>query len=75
VRDNTAPVVPVRRRRSIFSIIGMLVVAVVVLVVAYFAWVGWNNKGKPTPDIDVKTNAIHLPAWAGETPGHAVSTI
>ena len=61
MRDNSSSVVPVRRRRSIFSIIGMIVVAVVVLVVAYFAWVGWNNKGKPTPDFDVKTNTLNLP--------------
>ena len=54
---------PVRRRRSIFSIIGMIVVAAVVLVVAYFAWVGWTNKGKPVPDVDVKRDAINLPAF------------
>ena len=56
VRDNTA-VVPVRRRRSIFSIIGMIVVALVVAVVAYFAWVGWSGRGRPVSDVDVKTTS------------------
>lgn len=56
MRENSA-VVPVRRRRSIFSIIGMAVVAVVVAVVAYFAWVGWSERGRPVPDVDVKTTS------------------
>ncbi len=59
---NSPGVVPVRRRRSIFSIIGMLVVAAVVVVLIYFAYAGWVNKGMPVPDVDVKTDAINLTA-------------
>ena len=55
---HSSDVVPVRRRRSVFSIIGMLVVGLVLLVVLYFAYVGWSNKGKPVPDVDVKTSAV-----------------
>ena len=51
------------RRRSVFAIIGMIVVGIVVLVIAYFAWVGWNNRGRPVPDVDVKTEGeASLPA-------------
>ena len=66
----TPDVVPVRRRRSVFSIIGMVVVAAVVAVLIYFAYIGWVNKGKPVPDVDVKQDAANLPraiqspAWA-----------
>jgi hypothetical protein len=75
VRDNSA-VVPVRRRRSIFSIIGMVVVALVLAVVAYFAWVGWSERGRPVPDVDVKTTSSAVdvpPAPADSAP--AVGTV
>ena len=61
--------VPVRRRRSIFSIIGMIVVGIVVLVVIYFAWVGWVNKGKPVPDVDVQRSAPDTSAPRRTAPG------
>ena len=54
--------VPVRRRRSVFSIIGMIVVAAALMVLIYFAWVGWVKKGQPVPDVDVKTNTMNLVA-------------
>ncbi|HEV2293102.1 MAG TPA: hypothetical protein VGR35_04550 [Tepidisphaeraceae bacterium] len=56
MRDRS-DVIPVRRRRSIFSIIGMIVVVVVVAIVLYFAWVGWSDRGRPVPDVDVKTTS------------------
>jgi flagellar basal body-associated protein FliL len=66
--------VPVRRRRSIFSIIGMIVVLGVLLVVVYFAYVGWSSKGKPTPDVDVKTSAVDPSATPGtSTPAAPVT--
>ena len=60
--------VPVRRRWSFLSIIGAIVVVLVAAVVIYFAWVGWVNKGKPVPDVDVKSAAVTpadaTPDWA-----------
>jgi hypothetical protein len=50
--------VPVRRRWSVLSIIGAIVVLLVAAVVIYFAWVGWVDKGKPVPDVDVKSAAV-----------------
>ena len=51
------------KRRSIFSIIGMIVVLAVAAVVIYFAWVGWRARGKPVPEVDVTTRpAMVLPA-------------
>ena len=61
-------VVPVRRRRSVFSIIGMIVVGIVLLVVLYFAWVGWSDRGRPVPDVDVTTSAVETPVARGASP-------
>lgn len=54
--------VPVRRGRSLFSIIGMIVVTITLVVLIYFAYVGWVKKGKPIPEVDVKTDAMNTPA-------------
>lgn len=56
------------RGRSVFTILGVLVALIVALVVIYFAWVGWREKGKPIPDVDVKReDALVWPQGAPRT--------
>lgn len=57
-------VVPARRRWSVFSIIGVIVVALIAAVVIYYAWVGWSERGRPVPDVDVKDTAAMAPPLA-----------
>ena len=64
-----ATAVPVRRRWSLLSIIGAIVVLLVAAVVIYFAWVGWVDRGKPVPDVDVKSAAV---TPVGATPDRAL---
>ena len=46
---------PARGRISLFAIIGMIVVAILLLVVIYFAWVGWSERGRPVPEVDLES--------------------
>lgn len=46
--------------KSIFTIIGIIVFVIIALVVIYFAWVGWRERGKPVPEVDVdRQGALH----------------
>jgi len=39
--------------KSIFATIGLVVIGIIALIILYFAWIGWNERGKPVPDVDV----------------------
>lgn len=45
----------VQRRFSLLKFIGAIVVLIALAAVVYFAWIGWNQEGRPVPDVDVKT--------------------
>ena len=45
------------RSKPVFAIIGMIVVLIILVVVVYFAWIGWNEEGRPVPDVDAETKA------------------
>ena len=47
----------VQRRFSLLKFIGAVVVLLVLAAVAYFAWIGWNDRGRPVPDVDVTTQS------------------
>ena len=46
-----------RRRFSVLKLIGGVVVLLAVLVLLYFAFIGWNQRGRPVPDVDVTTQS------------------
>lgn len=43
------------KSKSIFAIVGMVVVGILLLILMYFAWIGWNERGKPVPELNVST--------------------
>ena len=47
----------VQRRFSFLKFIGALVVLLALAAVIYFAWIGWNQQGRPIPDVDVTTQS------------------
>lgn len=47
----------VHRRFSLLKFIGAVVVLLALAAVIYFAWIGWTERGRPVPDVDVTTQS------------------
>lgn len=45
----------VERRFSLLKLIGGIVILLILAAVVYFAWIGWNERGRPVPEVDVDT--------------------
>ena len=45
----------VERRFSLLKFIGAIVVLLALAAIIYFAWIGWNERGRPVPEVDVTT--------------------